>query len=162
MYLDNQVTSLELSKKLQSLNLSQQTIFYWILAKSSKNIAAYGLTFVSNIFDRKDTFEEIFSAYTASELGELLPNRVFLKDKEPFDSYTISIKKFYTVDEDRTATNNYILNYECDSTSIAGEDAWLSRKLCKNIYNPNLADAMAEMLIFLIENKLIEEINENK
>ncbi len=146
MNLDKQVCSLEFANRLKEIGINQKSLFHWWNNKNNLSI------YYGNIIN--DPIMQC-SAFTASELGEILPNVIYLKDKEPFDRYTISIKKFYSVDENRLATNNYIINYECDSTSVAGEDAWLQRKLCKNIYNPNLADAMAEMLIFLTENKLI-------
>ena len=72
MQLEHQCCSLVLAKKLQELGVNQQSIFYWILAKTSANFAAYGLTYITNIFDRKENFDEIYSAFTVAELGEML------------------------------------------------------------------------------------------
>lgn len=141
---ENQVCSLELSKRLKELGVKQESLFCW-----TTNL---DLEFLPTNIRNNDI---CIAAFTAAELGEILPNRITVPDAEPFDNFVITINKFYNVNEDRSLTNNYILNYSCDSTSASGIDAWMSRKLIKNIFDPNLANAMARMLIFLIENKLI-------
>jgi hypothetical protein len=147
--------SLEYAKQLKELGVEQDSWFSYfetgryglILEESNTNFE----------LDHYIVVQRLCSAFSIAELGELLPNRVTIsEDNIPFESFTIVIKKFYTVNEDRTTTNNYILNYECDSTEIAGENAWLRRYLMSNIFDPNLANAMARMLIYLIENGLMK------
>jgi len=164
MELEKQVCSLELAKRLKELEVKQSSYFYWC------NFALEWTLFhpkktVGDMSGPSDTWllNDLFnrnlaaSAFTVAELGELLPNRVSITNKEPFDSYTLVIRKFYYVpDINKETINCYIINYECDTTEITGENAWLSRKLTKNTYDPNLANAMAKMLIYLIENGLMK------
>jgi hypothetical protein len=147
-----QVCSLELSKKLSELNIKSESLLFWI---KHANYKVGWILAMDGGFNRKYHSESI-SAFTASELLELLPNLVNVKGHEPFDNYRIIINKFYCVDERNVMTNNFIVNYECDTSEIAGENAWNSRKLTNSKYDPNLSNACAKMLIYLLENKLIE------
>jgi len=60
MKLENQVTSLKLSKKLKKLGVKQESLFYWVNGKLF-------------LKDKDDLVNEHISAFTASELGERLP-----------------------------------------------------------------------------------------
>jgi hypothetical protein len=154
MNLTNEICSLEYSKKLKELGVKQESLFYRFGGESFQYIFCkyyeqYSPHVNLNINDG-------YSAFTAAELGELLPNYIITKEEEPFNNFRLIITKFISVDEDSFINNNFIVNYECDSTDIIGENAWLRRKLTGNIYDPNLANAMAKMLIYLLENKLIK------
>lgn len=152
MNLEDQVTSLELSKRLKELGIKQESYFQWA-TDIGKNFFVYNEESYPIYADYpKPTI--ICSAFTASELGEILPNRITTKENDPFNSFVIVIQKFISVDQKSVFHNNYIINYECDSTSTVGADAWLARRLTNNIFDPNLANGMAKMLIFLIENNL--------
>jgi hypothetical protein len=153
MNIENQVCSLELSKRLKELGVEQESYFYWYnYNRETWKVEPNGQlpTFAFPLD------ENCISAFTVAELGEILPNRVTVPNAEPFDNFVITINKFYNVNEDRSLTNNYILNYSCDSTEVIGIDAWMSKKLTKNIFDPNLANGMAKMLIYLLENGLIK------
>ncbi len=147
MNLESQVCSLELSKKLLTLGVNSTSFFAYFVDPSH-----YGMKWEVN----KQIGNVGVPAYTAAELGEMLPNNIIIPGAEPFESYRLSITRFNSVDEEMNIIRNYIVNYECDSTHCFGEEAWLRRKLTSNIYDPNLANAMGKMLIYLIENKLIE------
>lgn len=76
MPLKKQVCSLELSKKLKELGVPQKSLFYWFKDKSG--IASYIEPITMEIFEEEgwektDTDIELFSAFTVSELGEMLP-----------------------------------------------------------------------------------------
>jgi len=160
MNLESQVVSLKLSEKLKKLGLKQVSQFYWY-RQFEDDREPYLLHYIDCYHaevDRKIFVSELVgatSAFTASELGEIIPNSVVIPDYEPFGSYRLFITKFKFVDEMGTITNNYRLNYECDTTEAGGEYAWLRRQLTSNIYDPNLANAMAMMLVYLLENGLI-------
>lgn len=147
MELENQICSKELSQQLERFGIKKESYFEWLFYPDKMEWRA------SPAFENKLGY----SAYTVAELGEILPNYIQVKGFEPFDNYRIVITKFYSVNEDRSLTNNYIINYECDSTNLTGEAAWLRRRLINNIYDPNLANAMAKMLIYLIENNLLRD-----
>lgn len=161
MKAENQVCSLELAKKLKALGIKQDAYFCYVQYGvvddyDHEQIVGTLLGVVAAELHDDNASCIISSAFTAAELGQILPNNIVLPDGEPFDNYKLYINKFNSVNQDRSINNNYIINYECDSTAVTGEEAWLRRRLTVNIYDPNLADAMAKMLIYLIENKLME------
>ena len=63
MELENQVCSLELSKKLKELGVKQESLWYW----NSKN----ELRSQNNFLEDEGKF--VASAFTVAELGEMLP-----------------------------------------------------------------------------------------
>ena len=72
MKLDNQVTNLELSKKLKELGAKQKSLFWWNIftdpnTNKKRKILAYNLS---------KTFGDYYSAFTVAELGEMLPLRI--------------------------------------------------------------------------------------
>lgn len=153
MNIEDQVCSLELAQNLLYLGINKYSIFYYL------NIDGEGKYYVYDDHHLPEEFEyegDKISAYTASELLEILPSIIQIKDREPFDNFRIFITRFNSVDEERKIINNFIVNYECDTTTCAVEEAWLRRKLTSNIYDKNLANALARMLIYLIENGLMK------
>lgn len=65
------VTNLELSRKLKEAGVKQDSLFYWNGSIISRDLM---------LKDKKDeviTKGYIYSAFTAGELGELLPNGYF-------------------------------------------------------------------------------------
>lgn len=145
MKIEDQVCSLELAKKLEKLRVRQESYFVWPKRPHDE----YELLH----FNAKSTYKDnYFSAFTSAELGELLPNSILLSKAEPFNHFRIKINKFISVPKKDVLVNNWIINYECDTTS----EPLLFTKLTKNIYDPNLANAMAKMLIYLNENKLLK------
>ena len=78
MKLKQQVTSLELSKKLKELGVKQDAFWSWYEANDYDDIPRL------NRSDEhcpvctlpKQTFEDKYSAFTVAELGELLPEKV--------------------------------------------------------------------------------------
>lgn len=74
MKLENQVVSLELSKKFKKLGLNQESLFYWGVPKSG-NIPEGQLNEGLPIKNSKMyKFRDYYSAFTVAELGEMLPN----------------------------------------------------------------------------------------
>lgn len=146
MDFENIVCSFELSKKLREFGVKQESLFYWYPQLNG--------TYIIRSLAR--SWDSTYSAFTAEELGQILPKSIRKDDSEPFDNYRMYITRFYTVSVSMTMTDNYIVNYECDTTEVSGPDSWLRRKLVQGIYDPSLANAMARMLIHLIENKLYE------
>jgi len=83
MELEKQVCSLEISKELKELGVKQESLWYWWYGQMSKNWRIHkGLDFNPQE-NGKDRFGvDIYSAFTCSELGELLPIRIgFSADK---------------------------------------------------------------------------------
>lgn len=135
MKLENQVCSLELSKKLKELGLKQESLFYWQynLMKREFIIVPKSLTKVEyeNI---KNTDYPVFSAFNVAELGEMLPNWVNI----------CRLGKISGKNSGKYCCNyNFIGDVDDDKDSI------------ETIADTE-ANARAKMLIYLLENKLIK------
>jgi len=121
MNIEDQVVSLEIAKKLKDLGFKQDSLFYWIKVK---NIEVYGVSYVINICGTNLEFEKIYSAFTASELGELLPLWFDCAKRETQDWTCRFFDK--------------------------------SSNLHHHSFAATMVDAMAKMLIFLIESGLMK------
>ena len=137
MKLQDQVSSLELSKKLKELGVMQCNIWYWQKQKSWF------------IHQHKPDRDENYSAFTVAELGEMLPEAIRIKKQ--FRMLTL-LKRETTNEKTRQTEMVYGYYYfDC----VDGEG-------CKDQtpeipeYDINEADARAKMLIHLIENKLVD------
>lgn len=140
--IEDQVCSPELARKLKNIGVKQDSQCAWYF-----DVMGRPNLIKANLIDTEA--ENRCAAFSAAELGEFLPNIVTTKHDEPFNNYRLIIQRFITIQFDGRI-NNYVINYECDSFS---EEQMPGKKLIKNIYNKNLANAMAEMLIKLYENK---------
>ena len=70
-----QVTNLDLSRKLKELGVKQESLFYW---SRSTHFNQYELLLGGHsVFETADTEHKI-SAFTVSELGEMLPSVIHL------------------------------------------------------------------------------------
>jgi len=129
MKLEQQVTSLELSKQLKKLGFEQDSLFYWNKIKEVIRIE----TFMAYEMNGNTSC----SAFTSSELGEMLPEGYF----------TYAIQKI-------------------PKTWQVGDYRYENHKPVDNIYKElNIwtfgsnteANARAKMLIYLKENELLKE-----
>lgn len=134
MKLENQVSSLELSKKLKELGVKQESLFYW-----SGNPGVEYKLHNSDCGHRPETGgNDMFcSAFTSSELGEMLP--------EVINGGLLSTRRcnegWYARYED---LNNSIVIPNNIPKPFIGE------------YHETEANCRAKMLIYLIENGLIK------
>ena len=71
MYLEEHVTSEELSRKLKELGVPQLSFFYW---NGLEDLPASSLTFVLDEYIRDRKLSS--SAFLSSELGEMLPKEL--------------------------------------------------------------------------------------
>ena len=152
MNLEDQVCSFELAKQLKELGVKQESLFYrfdhechtYLFCKYYEQYSPH-----VNL-----NIEEGYASFTASELIELLPHRITLKEGEPFNSFRLRIEKSFVVEEGLIII--YLINYFCDSTECTGENAWLQRGLFQhNIWANNFCNALAKTLIYIIENKYL-------
>lgn len=125
----NRVCNLKLAKKLEELGESQNSLWYWVRhIKSGTNKNIW------SIFqkDKDDKVNRHIAAPTATELIERLPASVIGKVNSILGEHRLIIYKH---------DNSYQVCYGdyCDR------------------WNKVLANALAEMKIFLLENKLIKE-----
>lgn len=132
MNLESQVTSLELSKKLKQLGVKQESIFVWEYYDDQ----CHGIKYLpySVIPDIYNKFQ-IYSAFTVSELGNILPKT--LKDNlgDVFELHCCFDPKggcyvFYVIDGEHIEHES-----KCDYSE---------------------ANARAKMLIYLIENGMVK------
>lgn len=141
MKLEQQVCSLELAKRLKELGVKQDGYFAW------QNIEGDERGDLKNVpyfvegrpIYNEERMEEIYSAFTVGELGELLP---------------------VSVEVDGRAKLFEMTKGEVDGG--IGWTCWYLDYLYHNVsgilpqgYRDNEADARAKMLIYLLENKLI-------
>jgi hypothetical protein len=133
--------NLELSKKLKELNVNQQSFVKWIEVQhimhhdADTNITKCIETRfeLNDGWTRPENIVNKWVAFTVSELLELLPSYI----RRPFaDYHSLVIKKFPSEYEVKYCNDN-------DSTRIAIE------------HDKNLANALAKLLVYCVENKLI-------
>ena len=137
MKLENQVCSLELSKKLRELGVKQENLWYWCEGNSygadgiSMYCGTYGIISKELLEKTIDECKKInskrelkrYSAFTVAELGEMLPYVQFFWSDKPDGRYTIIYEP----------SNNY--HTETDSIE---------------------ANARAKMLIWLTEKEFVK------
>lgn len=130
MTLDEQVTSLELSKKLKELGIKQSSLFCWT--------ADLDLEFLPTEIRNKDI---CIAAFTSAEIGALLT-------KQTWDCPEID-GKFH-----RNVSLKYGKNY---MSLIGSSEAGFGERteLLYSTGSKNEADARAEMFIYLVEKGLI-------
>ena len=132
MKLEDQVVSLELSKKLKELGFKQESLFTYV----DEDVVSWKLQYTSNITD--STYEHFgdsyfISAYTVAELGEELPDYLDFPNRGGYAWLEI-------VKIDNAWCAMYRIGASKPEIEIEGK---------------TLASAMAKMLIYLKKNKLI-------
>ncbi len=138
MKIEKQVISLELARKLKKLGVKQNSLFYWLELYDKTIVLNHCLMRNNNdtegtLYQQYGVFKDkknSFSAFTTSELGEMLPARIE-KDKE-------------------------VITFFCNKSDKMWETFYCSAK--HEIYyyqmGKTLAGAMAKMLIYLKKNNL--------
>ena len=162
MKLEQQVTSLEISKRLKELEVNQESLFYWRLGYSTlesfKDGVSTGrkghfrdmeLTYYPhprymtadvkwNQADLAKVDESELSALTVAELGEMLPD--YLPDDKT------GVRSFFQFTFDKGG-RKYDVAYVYHSDDGLMTDF--------SVRGDTEADARGKMLIYLLENKLI-------
>jgi len=142
MELEKQVVSLENAKRLKELNAHQAgSRFYWYGSTEPSTLWYYAFLADHPDFNQN----EIYSAFTVAELGEMLPVEIISDEGVRYDLNIWKSKEGWNVaywwDED----NRRIVK----TMSITFNEK-------------NLADAMARTLISLIEQDLYDPQNIQK
>jgi len=127
MELQQQVTNLELSKRMKELGFKQESYFIWYLRNEDTK---------KYILCSRDIFQEGISAYTVAELGEMLPHEVRIDD----ETYWHGMRT-----EKWEVGDGFVWRviYENHKKEIFEQEA------------DTEADARAKMLIYLKENNLL-------
>jgi len=139
MLLKNQVCSLELSKRLKELGVKQESLFYWIKAGLNVSTCEENWQIEYIIHNLEKIPDHMISAFTVAELGEILPHTIKATPDLPYF-------------QDETA--DFDLYYNKNGHPFYKFDQLI---ICLN-YDENETEAndRAKMLIYLIENNLIE------
>lgn len=155
MKIEQQVCSLELSKRLKELGVKQESLWYWVLtdlqqielALDSRGYQLEGGYIRVPTLSRPEDYGyrevvEKYSAFTVAELGEILPNdfghgESFNGETTEYDEWGLSFKSY--------KVNNI---WCCDSFDDESDVDYVSKADTE-------ANARAKMLIYLLENKLI-------
>lgn len=116
MELSSQVVSLEIAKKLKELGVKQDAYHSWCFIEAHND---YELD--------NGSCSNMYSAFTVAELGEMLPEKCFVTDKQDGKWWNVKYLDPHDV------SKNY-------TTAHEGE-----------------ADARGKMLIYLLENNLIDK-----
>lgn len=140
MNLEDQVCSLELAKQLKELGIAQHNLYAYVISefgvingKPYDNMIILTHGKVSNSPNK-------WKAFTASELMEILPSCFEWNDEngnESCENVYLKITKY---------PNEYSISY------YDHDDQWFDWALEKD---KNLPNALAKMLIYLIENNLM-------
>lgn len=129
MKLQDQLTNLQLSKKLKELGVKQESIWWWEVCISGKRLLAK--KYLS--YTDKDLTYYHYSAFTVAELGEGLPNFITI------EHYLCALVIH------RTMGGEWFLRYE-------------GSKKESELFSANTeANARCRMLIYLIENGLLNK-----
>jgi hypothetical protein len=125
MKLNQQVCSIELAKKLKELEVKQESLFEYAVDPIEKKIYKIYRTTPLSVVKEYTHMHSTYSAFTVAELGEMLPAHYF------------TVK---SMEKDNWWHCNNITDFEDAKRGIIGDTE---------------ADARAKMLIFLLENNLI-------
>jgi len=172
MTLEDQVVSLELAKKLKELGVSQESYFFW-----------YG----GNVLRENQLTQELrrheppVSAYTAAELGEMLPYKITsetINTSYPMPKVDNGTdEELFALEEASEKLRDVFKDLEVESSDQFDDgmpydikrdyhtgttmrywqdtDEWECNYAVIEISGDTEADARAKMLVYLIENRLI-------
>ena len=131
MKLEDQVVSLDLAKKLKELGVKQDSHFHW--KRDESGDGPYLVASNTRYISTAGTI--LASAFTVAELGEMLP-RILFRQKR---TYELALGKKL-----RNDNEEWSCRYECESNGGYVQQVADTE-----------ADARAKMLIYLLENNLI-------
>lgn len=143
---EQQVVSLDLSKKLKELGVPQASRFYWEVPHAQRKVHR-GMIPVVNELPGKDNvrnrFFDYYSAFTADELRELLPPSLPLY-KDSLESADLHVTREYN--SSTKTINEWCCWYKRQDNGSA---------LIEQFGGSSMTDALANMLIYLLENRLL-------
>ena len=152
MRIELQVCRLESAKRLKKLGITQASFFKWTNEHEHPR-GGYECNSVYRVYDHGQFSagdSRTFAAFTASELGILLPPffPTFVHDNFRFshcENYRVDTFPLLDSGEEHEQTPAYIINKELVPIQAGGQEA----------------ESRALMLIYLLENKIItaEECN---
>ena len=126
MKIERWVSNFELSKKIKALGVKQESYWYWVYNKVRD---IWKVTILTQCFKDHPESWEYYSAFSVGELGEMLG--------EDGDSCY--------------EANNKYSKWHCHNLRF-----WRNCEKFHNEYADTEADARAQLLIWLLENKMIK------
>ena len=148
MNLEEQVISLDYARKLALLGVKQESIFKFSFSMINARKDCYDIVRHTSL----EIMKGDYSAFTTNELFDILPAVIDTKKDEPFNKFHMHLVK-------RNIKNiEYILNYYCDTQQYKkdGDPFFLPNLIQNNIYDEKLPDALAKLLIALIEMEYVK------
>ena len=141
MKIQHQVSNLKLSKKLRDLGVPQESIFFWIDYQDNR-----GSRLAIDEW-REAKKHPTYSAYTTSELGVLLPEKVVIDNNN------------YIIEQPIKYKNKRVVQLVC-YLYVGEKMAENKAQECKLIFGKSIEadnepNARAKMLIYCIKNNLI-------
>lgn len=138
MTLEQQVTSLKISKKLKELGVKQESLHWW----GGIDRMMVWCNHIKLDLPSQDNRFTWYSAFTVAELGELLPDNLY--DKKEDQWFCLTIHKI-SDQEDKYEGWEILYKHATNSLVFLREQEITE------------ADARGKMLIYLLENKLIKK-----
>jgi len=140
------VCSLELAKKLDELGVKQKSLFYWTYSNMFGNETHYLQYFepIEGGYDEEAMVDDI-PAYTVAELGEMLNNISF------YYKGSHRLERHFTYKNLHISFNQPKKYWFCYITNDGGYTHVDSQSR-----DENLANALAKLLSYLLEKKLID------
>lgn len=154
MKLEDQVCSLQLSKRLKELGVKQDSLFCyreWRGPKGSTFNTSIKLSFYKGSINNCNiggTYT-YYCAFTSSELLELIPDYIYVDYEGNKPLYSCCHSDIYGSHIVITKNSGYYTTLQDGSNSQFGETENLTS-------DNNAANSLAKMLINLIENSLIK------
>ena len=148
MKLQDQVTNLELSRKLKKLGVEQESLFSWVREKITDKWKLQPNIEWLDFFGRPPVRLKIidrYFAYSVAELGEMLPH--FIKIKKI--RYQLFISVALGEMNNPNSSRQWFVVYSNEKDY--SDNAPIKFMMCYN-----LADSLTKMLIYLLENGLIK------
>lgn len=122
--LEQQITSLELSKRMKELGAPQESYFFWLINKFDGNDIKLWNKDKLNNSNVSTPF--VYSAYTIAELGEMLPKAF---DNDDFHiNLGIEFEQVWTVSYFNIHDGINYHNVEADTEANARALAWIHLK----------------------------------
>jgi len=143
---EQQVLSLDLSKKLKELGVPQESLFYWEVPHEQRKAHHAVIPIVNELPGQENVRSRFFvyySAFTVEELRELLPSSIPL--------YQGSLE---------SADLHLTREYNSSTKTIDEWCCWYQRRdngsaLIEQFGGSSMIEALAKMMIYLLECKLL-------
>lgn len=131
MKLEDQVTSLELSKRLKELRVKQESLYFWAVEmKKRHETDKWSLCVAEHLLPEHPKY----SAFTVSELGEILPSEIITNRSFRLRTY----------------------KWEGDNAKYSIGYWDMENNLLHDEFEKTEANVRAKLLSYLLENRIVD------